>query len=65
MTTTKPTWSFLNKWHTYDLENGEASNVVICAECSPIFERDPSLRPLEDQTPDNNKTCASCGKVWQ
>lgn len=64
ITIPKPTWSFLNKWFTYDSEDGSASNSVICPSCAPTFERDPSLRPLQDQTPDSNLKCVVCDKPW-
>lgn len=63
MTTT--TWSFMNKWFTYDCEDGSASNHVICPECSPSFERDPSARPLIDQKPDHNLHCVVCDRQWK
>lgn len=65
ITNEKPTWGFFNKWFTYDTEQGEPSNVVVCPACAPILQKDPSLRPLQDQSPDPNKKCSLCEKDWE
>lgn len=64
MTIETKQWSFVDKWFTYDNEDGSASNVVICPNCAPVFEKDPSSRPLENQTPDTTKSCVVCNKQW-
>lgn len=61
----RPLWAIMGKWFTYDTQEGDPSNVVICPDCAPTFERDPSARPLENQAPDPNLKCASCDKVWE
>lgn len=58
------TWSFMNKYFTYDNEDGSASNAVVCPLCAPKFENDPSARPLTDQTPDPTLKCVVCDKPW-
>lgn len=64
ITIPNPAWSFLDKWFTYDKEHGEPSNMVVCPNCAPRLENDPTARPLQDQTPDSRLWCEYCEKPW-
>lgn len=62
--TSKLKWSFIGKWITFDTEQGEPSNQVVCPGCSSLLERDPTARPLVDQTPDSTLKCLICERQF-
>lgn len=53
-----------DEWITYDTEQGQASNEVVCPEHAYKYKLDPTARPLVSQEPNHNKNCVVCDKQW-